>query len=763
MIAGVLEQLAAAPGYAGQMVHIEHLSAREAEYAMVARPWPTELEALLQNRGLTRLYAHQARAIDAIRDGENVMVATGTASGKTLCYNLPVLEAILRTPMSRALYLFPTRALARDQCRALKELVAGSSLDGLRQGVYDGDTPPGTRTRLRRHASVLLSNPDMLHIGILPNHTGWGTFLRHLRFVVLDEAHVYRGIFGSHVALLMRRLWRLAQLYGAAPQFVLCSATLANGREHAERLVGQPVALVDRDGSPSGARQFVLWNPALEDPERGTRHSINADAADILCTLVRNGLRNITFVRARKLAELVALYTRRLLARQEPELVERVAPYRAGYLPAERRAIEQRLVSGDLLAVASTNALELGIDIGALSATVLVGFPGTIASMWQQAGRAGRGEEESLTILLGYSNPLDQYYMQHPSELFGRTPEVALVNPDNPHLLKAHLRCAAFESPLGAGDLSLFGPAASDSLGELAQQGGLHAVDGRWFYPDSSSPAPQISLRSAEGNPYLLIDTSNGDAILEELDAASVFFRAHPGAVYLHQGRSYLIQTLDQERRIALAEPTEAAYYTETIEDGQIEIIRSTRARSDLPVEVYLGQVRVTEHVVGYRQHEHFTQRVQAEHDLQLPPQSFESTALWFGLPAKARNQAVAQGIDLAGGIHAVEHGVIGLLPLLAMCDRNDIGGVSTLCHADTGQAQVFVYDAYPGGVGIAERGFEQVEELWERTLDRLRHCPCAEGCPACIQSPKCGNNNEPLDKAAAIMILRALLGDHSP
>jgi len=713
---------------------------------------------MLTERQIPELYAHQAEAIDAVRRGENVMVATGTASGKSLCYNIPVLEAIAEDPLARALYLFPTRALAQDQARALTALVAGTGLGELRLGVYDSDTLPGARPRLRRQASVIMSNPDMLNVGILPGHTSWATLFRHLRYVVLDEAHVYRGIFGSHVALLMRRLRRVAGSYGATPQFILCSATLANAGEHAARLIGLPVTVITTDGAPSGERWFVLWNPPLTDAMNGARHSTNAEAADILATLVRAGMRNITFVRARRLAELVCLYARQTLAKEDPALAERIAPYRAGYLPADRRRLERALFSGELLAVAATNALELGIDVGDLQAAVLVGYPGTIASLWQQAGRAGRGQAESLAVLLAYSNPLDQYLMRHPAELFQRSPEHALIDPGNPRLLRAHLLCAAYEAPLTEADISLFGQGSREILDALVLVAQLELRGGRWFYPWDDRPAASVHLRGTESDPYLLVDAANGDELLEELDASSAFFRVHPGAVHLHQGRAYLITELDLEHRIARAVATNAPYYTEAIEDNQIEVIRSTRSRTDLAVPVYLGLVRVTVQVLGYREREQFTGTTRAEHALDLPPQSYETQALWFGLPDQARHAVLDQGLDLAGGLHAVEHAMIAMLPLLAMCDRNDVGGVSTLAHPDTGAPQVFVYDAYPGGVGITEKGFELVDEWWERTLALVQECPCTEGCPSCIQSPKCGNNNEPLDKAASALILRTLL-----
>jgi DEAD/DEAH box helicase domain-containing protein len=748
---------------AGQMVHVQEIAARPAHYAPTRRPLNPALQAALEQRGIRRLYSHQAAAIDLARDGRDVVVVTGTASGKTLCYNAPVLEAALADPMARALYLFPTKALAQDQLRTLGELTAHEALRGIRYGAYDGDTLQGARARIRRQAHVILSNPDMLSMGILPNHAAWATFFRHLRYVVLDEAHAYRGVLGSHVACLLRRLRRVCALYGATPRFILCSATIANAGEHAARLIGREVDVVDDDGAPQGPRRFVLWNPPYIDQGAGERRSIHTEASGIMAAMVADGLRNITFVRARKVAELLLIYTRDALRQRQPDLADRISAYRGGYLPAERREIERQLFSGELLGVAATNALELGIDVGQLDATLLVGYPGTIASTRQQAGRAGRDGRESLTILVGQNNPLDQYFMRHPQELFSRTPEHALIDPGNEYILADHLACAAFESPLAPQDEALFGPGYGDATAALLHEGTLTARGDRLFYQPEDYPAQRVNLRGAGGAPFLLVDESSGRRVLEEIDAATAPFRVYPGGIYLHRGESYLITRLDTAASVAVARRIEADYYTQPRELNDVSIVRSHDVRLLPATEIYFGRVRVTQQVIGFRRMQQFSGALLDEEPLDLPPTSFETQALWWEVSGALRAQVVAQGLDFNGGLHAVEHACIGVLPLLAMCDRDDIGGVSTPAHPDTERPQVFIYDGYPGGVGITRKGFEAVEDLWWRALDAVENCPCESGCPSCIHSFKCGNNNEPLDKAAAVMILRGLLGQQPP
>ncbi|MDI6814560.1 MAG: DEAD/DEAH box helicase [Dehalococcoidales bacterium] len=753
-----LHHLIAQPTYKDQIAHIEHIPPREANCAELDKPLVSALQDCLNEHGLLPLYTHQAEAVNNARNGRNVMVATSSASGKTLCYNIAVLEAILTEPGSRALYLFPTKALAQDQLCSLRELFYPSLFKIEEFASFDGDTPQAERAEIRKRARVILTNPDMLHIGILPNHQSWSRLLRHLRYVVVDEAHTYRGIFGSHVACVLRRLRRLCHLYGSNPQFICCSATIANPGEHAERLVGLPFTVIDNDGSPHGGKDFVLWNPPIIDEAKSVRRSANSEAANLLIELVSRNIRTLTFARTRRLTELIYSYSRRRLAEVSPVLAKKVKAYRGGYLPQERRQIEQELFGGQLLGVVATTALELGIDIGDLEATVLTGYPGSIASTWQQAGRSGRGKGNSLSFLIGLDNPLDQYFMRHPDFFFQKSFENALVNPYNPYILRAHLLCAAWESPLNSDDEEFFGFALSQERAELEGKGMLRERGRRWYLsPAIAYPAQGINIRSTSGENFALLDAST-DSLLETVEASVAFSQIHPGAIYLHQGESYLVTELNLPNRTAYAVPTTAAYYTQAKEITDLHIVRVTRDKSCRQVKVYLGEVEVTTTVVGFRKKAQFTEEVIGEEPLDLPPHHFPTAGLWFDLPAEAMARLVEAQLDLAGGLHAAEHAAIAILPLFTLCDRNDIGGVSTPFHPDTGRAQIFIYDAYPGGIGIAEKGFDLVEELWQATLKAITECPCQEGCPSCIQSPKCGNNNKPLDKKAAQMLLEGLL-----
>ncbi|MBM3136070.1 MAG: DEAD/DEAH box helicase [Chloroflexi bacterium] len=799
-----LSHLQSLPGYRGQIVHVERMPARAPRYGRLERPLPPALAAALRRRGIRDLYTHQAQAINAVRRGENVVVSTSTASGKTLCYNLPVLEAIIKERQARALYLFPTKALAQDQLRSLRELTdeapsrltsrnggrdgaSEDNLPGLKYGTFDGDTPQAQRGRIKKTASIVLSNPDMLSLGILPNHTSWARFFSNLKFVVIDEAHAYRGVFGSHVANVIRRLRRVARFYGANPQFICCSATIANPQEHVARLIGLPVTVVDDDGSPHGPKEFVFWNPPFLDEARSARKSANTEATLLFTELVQAGIRNITFAKTRKLAELILLYARDSLAKDAPELVPRIAAYRAGYRPEDRRQIERALFNGQLVGVTATNALELGVDIGDLDATVLTGYPGTVASTWQQAGRAGRGRDESLSVLIGLDGPLDQYIMRHPQEFLTRRIEHALIDPSNLYLLVKHLACAAYELPLSPEDEVIFGgevetpittptPALPRPTGEgealpratpsafeqamvaLERQGLLRYTGQRWFYGGMDYPAEGVNIRSIAPDAYQVIDRSQGNAVLETVEAATAFFQIHAGAIYLHQGESYLITHLDLYTKNAYAVPTDVNYYTQSKDITDVRIIQSLQHQELGGTHAYWGKVQVTTQVVGFRRKQQFTDTVLSEEPLDLPPQSYETRALWFDIPPAALERIGRAGLDLAGGLHAAEHAAIGLLPLLTMCDRNDIGGLSTIAHPDTGQPQIFIYDGFPGGVGISEKGFDLLPDLWRATLQTLNECPCEDGCPSCVQSPKCGNNNEPLDKQAARVLLGELL-----
>jgi DEAD/DEAH box helicase domain-containing protein len=753
-----LHHLAAQAGYSGQMAHVEHIPRRQAKCAELEKLLEPALGACLSEHGLLPLYTHQAEAVNFARRGKNVMVATSSASGKTLCYNVPVMEAVLTEPRSCALYLFPTKALAQDQLRSLKELFYPRLFQLGEVTTFDGDTPQMERADIRRRARVILTNPDMLHLGILPNHQQWSRLLRRLSYVVIDEAHSYRGVFGSHVAGVMRRLRRLCQFYGSNPQFICCSATIANPGEHAQKLVGLPFTVVDNDGSPQGGKEFVFWNPPIIDGAKSVRRSANSEAANLFAELISQGIRSLTFVRTRQLTELIYNYTRRKLAEVDSALPGKIKPYRAGYLPEERRKIEQELFGGELTGVVATTALELGIDIGDLEATILTGYPGSIASAWQQAGRSGRGKDKSLSFLIGLDNPLDQYFMRHPDSFFGKSFEHALVNPDNPYILRAHLLCAAWELPLQAEDEEFFGSTLPEEKAELEEQGLLRERKGKWYLsPAIAYPAQGINIRSTSGENFAIIDTATG-SLLETIEASVALFFIFPGAIYLHQGESYLVEELDLAARTAYARLANVNYYTQDKEITDLHILKVIQDKSCRKTRVYLGEVEVTTRVVGFKKKAQFTEEVIGEEPLDLPPQRFPTVALWFDLPPEVVRRLYKKQLDFAGGLHAAEHAAIAILPMFALCDRNDIGGVSTPLHPDTGQPQIFIYDAHPGGVGIAEKGFDLVEELWQTTLKAIEECPCQDGCPSCVQSPKCGNNNKPLDKKAAQVLLEGLL-----
>lgn len=744
-----------------ELAHVEEMPETAASHAALRHMIEPGLANALSDRGRLPLFTHQARAIDAVLDGRDVAVATPAASGKSLCYHVPVAQALLAEPSASALYLFPTKALTQDQLRGLQELLPPKL--AARAAIFDGDTPSSERGATRRTARAVLTNPDMLHFGILPNHRSWLHLLRSLRYVVIDEAHVYRGVFGSHVANVVRRLRRLCAHYGSSPVFILCSATIANPGELAHGLVGKPVEVVDEDGAPHGAKQFVFWDPPIVDEERGTRASARSETARLFEMLLRRDVRTLAFVRTRRQAELVYVAVRGRLSGDAAPLAERVRPYRGTYLPEDRREIERGLLSGELLGAVATNALELGIDIGGLDATILTGYPGSIASTWQQAGRSGRNADGSLSVLVAQDNPLDQYLMRHPDFFFGRPHEHARIRPGNPYILGPHLKSAAYELPLGPDDAALFGGGFEAEVTALTNEGALNQRDGRWFIsPSVDYPAQETNIRSLSHRQFLVVESESGRE-LEHIDEFSVFSQLHPGAVYLHQGESYVVESLDIRAGIAYLGRTSAPYYTESRELTDIRVLETRAAKKLHGARVCLGEVEVSRQVVGYRKRGfHAYSRADVDlgdEPLNLPPRQFRTAAVWFDLPARLLGWAQRERADLPGGLHAMEHAAIGVLPLFALCDRNDIGGVSTAMHPDTGAPQVFIYDGHPGGVGIAEHGYEVIEELLAATLAAVSECPCADGCPSCIQSPKCGNNNSPLDKHVAATLLGSLTG----
>jgi DEAD/DEAH box helicase domain-containing protein len=751
----LIEDLESNPDYRGQLVHVERLPARRARRVELPEDLPDLLLSRLRARGIETLWSHQAEAIALARSGTNVVVATGTASGKSLCYQLPVFEALLGSGHRTALYLAPTKALAHDQLRAIRSF----ALTGVRAASYDGDTPAAERPMVRRNANLVLTNPDMLHQGILPGHERWSAFLGQLALVVVDEAHTLRGVFGSHVAAVLRRLRRLANRYGADPTFVLASATLGNPAELASRLVGLPVEAVTADGSPRGRVTFALWEPPLLDETTGLRRSANVESSNWLAAGVEAGVRTLCFTRSRKAAELVATFTRRRVAEVDRSLAGRVRAYRAGYLAEERRTLEAGIVSGKLLGVAATNALELGMDIGGLDAIVLDGFPGTIASLWQQAGRAGRQGGASLAVLVGLDNPLDAYYLHHPADLFGRPHEAALVDPGNPYVLAPHLACAAYEAPLTEEDLSLFGPPARELVSSLENEGVLRRSRNGYRASAGRSAAPAVDLRNAGGAPVTIVEAATGQ-VIGTVDRSRAPSTVHHGAVYLHQGESYRVVELDLDAGAALVEPATGDEYTQARKDTDVEILEPLR-HQQLPRSArWLGRVAVSQQVIGYERRKVGSGELLGYEDLDLPPSHLSTVAYWHTLTPELLEAAGLEARDVPGAAHAAEHAQIGLLPLFAMCDRWDIGGLSTAWHPDTGMATIFVYDGYPGGAGITERGYELTAEHLRATRDTIRSCPCETGCPSCVQSPKCGNGNHPLDKAGAIRLLDQLLID---
>ncbi|WP_198662403.1 DEAD/DEAH box helicase [Nocardiopsis sp. TNDT3] len=742
-----------------QVTHIEHVARNDG----VSGEWPVwtapHLVERLADRGITGPWSHQAEAADLARSGRDVIIATGTASGKSLAFLLPAADAI--DAGGTVLYLSPTKALAQDQLRWITDL----SLPGMRTAVYDGDTPAEERSWVREHGNYVLTNPDMLHHGILPRHGAWARFLRRLRYVVIDEAHRYRGVFGSHVAQILRRLRRVCARYRSRPVFVLASATSGSPAESAARLTGVPVTAVSRDGSPRPGMSVALVEPELTDltGEHGApiRRTAPSQAAEMLADLVRDGVRTLVFVRSRQGAEVVALTTQRLLAeRGDHALAGRVAAYRGGYLASERRELEEALRSGEILGLASTNALELGVDISGLDAVLIAGWPGTLASLWQQAGRAGRRGEDALAVFIARDDPLDTYLAHHPEAIFGRSVEATVLDPENPHILGPHLCAAAQELPITKDDFDLFGATTEERLAELVEHRLLRRRPRGWFWTSNERASDLADIRGSGGPPVQIVDTGSGQ-LLGEVDEPAAHGTVHPGAVYLHQGYTYLVDDLDLDEGVALVHPAEPPYSTWARDTTDITV-RSVLRQEEWPsgATVYFGEVQVVRQVVGFLRRDVRTGSVLGEQSLDLPERTLDTRAVWWTLPAEGEERLRREDVGLLGAAHAAEHAAIGLLPLLATCDRWDIGGVSTSVHGDTGRLTVFVYDGYEGGAGFAERGYAAAREWLSATRAAIADCECDQGCPSCIQSPKCGNGNEPLSKAGALRLLDEVLAD---
>ncbi|HVD38252.1 MAG TPA: DEAD/DEAH box helicase [Solirubrobacterales bacterium] len=730
--------------------------ASEEERRSRPAPLPAELDRGLAEAlgrvGIDSLYTHQLRAYETAADS-NLVITSGTASGKSLAFNLPVLDGIAARPKDRALYLYPTKALAQDQARKLAQLRPPN----LREAIYDGDTPREERPAIRRRSNLVLTNPDMLHVALLPNHKSWGDFFANLEWVVVDEAHTYRGVFGSHVANVLRRLRRLARAYGSEPRFLLASATIANPVELAERLLGTPFELVDDDGAPRAGREIAMWNPPLLDERSGARRSALSEAADLLAELVTHNVRTICFLKSRRGIELIQRFARENLERRgKPELAKRIAPYRGGYTPQQRREIESRLSSGELLAVVATDALELGIDVGELDVAICVTFPGTVASLRQMWGRAGR-RRRGLAVYVAGQDALDQFFCRHPEEFLGRPVEAAILDHGNEQIAARHLIAAAYELPLSDEDDEVFGPEWRGRAERLLEAGELRGVGGKLMPRRAEFVANRIPLRSASADSVAVIERDAGE-MLGLVEAERAFTTVHPGAVYLHLGRSYEVERLDVEERRAIVSAFDGDWYTRPKKETEIYIERVHEQREVAGVQLNFGKVSVTEQVIAFQRVSVSDQEPIDIVALELPEQNFVTQALWYVLPDPLSRKLPTEA--LLGSLHATEHSQIAVLPLIAMCDRWDIGGLSTNVHFQTGRSTIFIYDGHPGGVGITKRGYEQFERLLGDAERLIAECPCESGCPSCVQSPKCGNLNEPLHKAGALELMGLMRGE---
>jgi len=727
--------------FKGQMRHVELLARRTAQFAELPGGLHPAVRQTLKAYGIDRLYAHQADAIARIRAGANVVIVTGTASGKTLCYNIPIVESVVEDPLATALLLYPTKALTQDQLKGLARFQAEQAGATFLAGSYDGDTPQNLRRRLRDGGNFVLTNPDMLHQGILPHHARWNRFFSHLKYVVIDEVHAYRGVFGSHLANVIRRLDRICRHYGSTPQFICSSATIANPLEHAQHITGRPMELVTTDGSPRGPKRFVMWNPPpLERAAQGQNDNWRAggdrrsplwEAVYLMAALVREGIQTIAFTRTRLAAELICKNCRDLLRPESRKLADSIRAYRGGYLPEERREIERQLARREILGVASTNALELGIDIGSLDACIIVGYPGTIASLWQQAGRAGRGQDESIVFLIAQNSPIDQYLMTHCGYLFAQSPEHAVTDPDNPHIAVDHVRCAVHELPLPDAEAERFGPYAAAVLELLEEDGQVRHIDAAWYWACSDYPAAQVNLRNISGVVYTIQDESDGERVIGTTDEISALSQLHEHAVYLHAGETYFVNRLDLEQKIAHVERRDLDYYTQSVQSSQIRIDEKLEETTGDRLKFGYGDVTVTTTIPMFRKIRFHSRDSLGFEKLELPPQMLETVAMWIAPPEDTARRMTEHGLVIGEGLIGIANVLVEVAQLYVMCDVQDIGTV--VDAACLGRDSLFVYDRYPGGMGFARRCLDNIEEILRTIQTVVRECRCEEGCPSCV------------------------------
>lgn len=751
--------------YKDRVEHIEVLPAKKSLHGTVEEELPDPIKIYLSKKRIT-LYTHQCEAIEKLRAGKNIIITTPTASGKTLAFTIPVFEKMLKDQSCTALYLYPTKALSHDQLKGIHEFENLSGIH-INPNVYDGDTPRSKRPHIRETSRIIISNPYELH-HVLPWHYKWQKFLSNLQVIVIDEAHRYRGVFGSNVAFLLRRLQRILGFYGADPQVVLSTATLANPVEFGQKLVGVPFDLVADDGSPQGKKYFMFYNPYYDGVGP---LSIHQETKDLFLYFVQNHLQTLCFTVSRKMAELITFWSKKELEKEE-HIADRITAYRAGYLPDERREIENKLKNGFLMGVTSTNALELGIDIGSLDSVVISGYPGTVISTWQQAGRAGRGTDESVVTLVAFQNPLDQYFMHHPDVFFGKSHEHAIIDLKNPYIVSGHVMCAAAELPVGKEDKEYFGD-FDGILKVLEIERLIHSTERGWVYTGRGGgrATEVVKLDTISSDIFKVVCDGK---LLETMDRTQAYREAHNGAVLLHQGETYFVEDLDLKNGVVFVKKSDVDYYTEVIKVVDITVLEEVERKEVKGVVISFGSVRVTEEYTGYRIMKY--DKVVGIEPLNLPALTFRTIGLWITIPGsvkdelwekrrkdtdikalKERSEKDLKNELFAGGLHGAEHAVIGVMPFHVMCDRWDIGGVSTIQHPDTGRPTVFVYDGFEGGIGLTERAYGLLGDIVGMAYELVRDCKCDEGCPACIYSPKCGNDNRPLDKKGTVLLLEWL------
>ena len=743
-----VSSLRASKRLGSQIAHHQVFPENQPLLSKPKQPWPEEINRMMQSAGVRELYKHQVDAVELIRSGRHLVVATPTASGKTLIYNLPVIENIIKNSASKALYIFPLKALAQDQLRSFEELTEFSQMVKPRLAIYDGDVSAWHRKRIREAPpNILLTNPEMVHLSLLLHHQKWEEFYSGLEIIVIDEVHTYRGIMGSHMAQVFRRLRRICSHYGADPTFIFCSATVSNPAQLTEQLTGLKIETITESGAPLGRKHLVFINP-VQGPAQ--------TAILLLKAALHRGLRTIVYTQSRKLTELIAVWA----GSQSGPYASRISAYRAGFLPEERREIEAQLANGDLLAVISTSALELGIDIGNLDLCLLVGYPGSVVATWQRGGRVGRSGQDSALVLIAGEDALDQYFMRNPEDFIKREPEAAVINPYNPDILSKHMVCAAADLPLRYDEPFMSEKAVKESILKLETKGHLlRSADGKELYSSRKAPHRHIGLRGT-GDRFNIVDTKTG-ASRGDIDGFRAFKETHPGAIYLHKGDTFLVSSLDLNTNTVNISKAKVDYYTRVRSQKETEIIKIFEEKIAWGTNIYAGRLKVTDQVTGYEKWRIHARKKLSTTSLSLPPQIFETEGLWFKIPLHIQRSAERMNFHFMGGIHAIEHAAIGVFPLMVMADRNDLGGISTILHPQVGTAAVFIYDGVPGGAGLCRQAFRRVEELLDCTLEVIRACTCESGCPSCVHSPKCGSGNRPIDKTAANFLLEKMKAPH--